>query len=675
MQRRACSPSGARRWQLLVLAVASVVAVWLPTTLVLAGDASAGDAVASWSFAGALSKGQSVEHETWLTGGPVTGILGRRGGNAEVRLRVYAPGGAKVFDRRGSSNLAFSTSAPAGRHRWLVTAYGPMDFLLTVSTSDSPSMGTTPVAATDAASTTSGVTTASLASPQDGGPPVFYVDGVAGSDSGDGRSPQRAWRTLARASSAALSAGSSVLLRGGQVFPGTLSFDGTDGAVHGAPFVVGSYGGGKAIISSGPARGISVHNRAVIIRDLHVVGDFSGSADGIVLYNDLPGDVLLGGVTVAGVEVSGYRGWGIAMGSGSGRSGYRDVVFEGVDLHGNGLGGLLTYAGRPNVHERVSVLRSRAHDNPGYTGASGHTGNGFVLGGVSGGEVAYSSAYRNGGANDVDAEGPAGIWTYHSDRVVIQFNESYDNRTGSRADGDGFDLDIGTTNSVVQYNYSHGNDGAGFLLWQEGPVPSGSNIVRYNISENDGRRNGYGGITVGGDSPNTVVVHNTIYTAGAATSGAPAVALFDGPAGYRFQNNLFMVAAGLPVVAAEPESRTPAVTFHGNAYFAAGGAFAVQWAGSTFFSLESWRTGTGQERAHGDDVGLFMDPQVLAPGGGGTLGDPAALPSSTSYLPTAASPLIGAALPLTPAERGAQDFRGSLLPVGGAADVGALQGG
>ena len=45
-------------------------------------------------------------------------------------------------------------------------------------------------------------------------------------------------------------------------------------------------------------------------------------------------------------------------------------------------------------------------------------------------------------------------------------------------------------NSVMQYNYSHDNDGAGYLLAQFTYAREfTNNIVRYNISENDGRKN------------------------------------------------------------------------------------------------------------------------------------------------------------------------------------------
>ena len=64
-----------------------------------------------------------------------------------------------------------------------------------------------------------------------------------------------------------------------------------------------------------------------------------------------------------------------------------------------------------------------------------------------------------------------GIWTYASNRVTIRSSESYGNRTGGHADGGGFDLDGGVTNSVIEYCYSHDNDGPGFLVWNYEGAP------------------------------------------------------------------------------------------------------------------------------------------------------------------------------------------------------------
>lgn len=82
---------------------------------------------------------------------------------------------------------------------------------------------------------------------------------------------------------------------------------------------------------------------------------------------------------------------------------------------------------------------------------------------------------------------PAGIWTVLSNNILFQYNESHHNDSSSYGiDGDGFDLDGGTTNSTVQFNYSHDNGGAGYLDWQySGASSHYGNTFQYNISQND----------------------------------------------------------------------------------------------------------------------------------------------------------------------------------------------
>jgi hypothetical protein len=67
----------------------------------------------------------------------------------------------------------------------------------------------------------------------------------------------------------------------------------------------------------------------------------------------------------------------------------------------------------------------------------------------------------------------------------------------------------------MQYNYSHDNTGAGYLLAQFANARAFSNnIVRYNISQNDSRKGNYAGIHFwngGSGISNTSVYNNTIY--------------------------------------------------------------------------------------------------------------------------------------------------------------------
>ena len=104
----------------------------------------------------------------------------------------------------------------------------------------------------------------------------------------------------------------------------------------------------------------------------------------------------------------------------------------------------------------------------------------------------------------------AGIWPWSTDDSLFQLNEAYDTRT--TLDGEGFDSDYNSRNTVFQYNYSHDNEG-GFMLIctpvkrnvQENVGNEGT-IVRYNISRNDHTR----GFHLSG-AEHTTVAHNAIY--------------------------------------------------------------------------------------------------------------------------------------------------------------------
>ena len=68
---------------------------------------------------------------------------------------------------------------------------------------------------------------------------------------------------------------------------------------------------------------------------------------------------------------------------------------------------------------------------------------------------------------------------------------------------DGFDIDRSASNTLVEYNYAHDNQGGGVLL--TGAVDS---VIRFNIFEN----NGQGALTFYGKAPsrNTATLGSTV---------------------------------------------------------------------------------------------------------------------------------------------------------------------
>ena len=159
----------------------------------------------------------------------------------------------------------------------------------------------------------------------------------------------------------------------------------------------------------------------------------------------------------------------------------------------------------------IAVRGCRVFNNRGVSNKDAHSGNGIVLADVDGALIEFNVAYGNGEKNSFGGGGPVGIWAWDANAVIIQFNESYGNKSGT-FDGGGFDLDGGTTNSVMQYNYSHDNDGPGYQIAQ---FPYArrmdKNTIRYNISENDCRNNeSCGAINLwnGGSGINNTLIHN-----------------------------------------------------------------------------------------------------------------------------------------------------------------------
>jgi cysteine-rich repeat protein len=503
----------------------------------------------------------------------------------------------------------------------------------------------------------------------------YYVR-PTGSDSASGTSIATAWQSIAKVNSRNFGAGDRIHFEGGQSFSGSLYFDAQDTGSAVSPIVVTSYGSGRATITAAAGDGLFAYNTAgLTISSLVFTG--SGAAtntkSGVIFYNDLPGNVRLPHVYLDDLDVSGFRN-GISIGGWNGTSGYDDVRVTGTAAHHNQRGGMSTYSqanfGITNVYVGGSSFYSNLGD-PNYT--ANNSGNGLVLGQVDGALIERCLAWDNGGLCPASA-GPVGIWAYESTDVTIQFCESFSNRTGGPADGGGFDLDGGVTNSVMQYNYSHDNDGAGYGLYQyPGASAWSGNVVRYNISQNDGRKNSYGGVTVwngGSGVTNAEIYNNTIYVSPASSGTAHGIRFLTGSTNLRFRNNIILATAGAPLL--RSTGTQTGLVFQGNDYYTYGGLFRIFYGAATYTTFDAFVAATGHEKVGAQTVGRNVDPLITLPGAGGTVSDPDALQNLAAYRLTAASPLVNGGLDLatfgvTP---GIRDFYGGIVPVG-AYDVGA----
>lgn len=510
----------------------------------------------------------------------------------------------------------------------------------------------------------------------------YYVS-PSGDDANAGTSEATAWRTLSKVNRFSFAPGDRIFFQGGQSFGGGLRFDSDDVGTPARPIAIGSYGTGRATLSALQDDGINVHNTmGLSISNLNVVGSgrTTNTGTGVVFNNDLAGNVKLKFVRIDQVEVSGFGKYGILIQGNNGKSGYRDVRITNVLAHDNALAGINVYgnfskSSTAYAHEDVYIGYSKAYNNPGVSGTSrGHTGSGIVLSDVNRGTIERSVAYDNGWLCNSEQGGPVGIWAWDSNNITIQYNESYRNRVAGSKDGGGFDLDGGVTNSLMQYNYSHDNDGAGYLLAQFPKARKFTgNTVRYNISQNDGRKNSYGAIYIFGDIQNSEIYNNTIYMT-PPDGGSPVAIDIDRDAttNVHVRNNIFQVTGGLRLI--EVSSGQSGLLFQGNDYFSSGADFQIGWYNTTYFSLTDWRATTGQEHVGAKDVGLSVEPKLRTPSKGGTLNNAKLLDTLDAYRLQSSSPLIEAGLNLTQLfgiDPGTRDYYGNRIPQRGAFDVGA----
>ena len=175
------------------------------------------------------------------------------------------------------------------------------------------------------------------------------------------------------------------------------------------------------------------------------------------------------------------------------------------------------------------------------------------------------------------------------------------------------------TNSVMQYNYSHDNAGPGLQTAQYDLARDnwGGNVIRYNVSQNDARKNAYGGMYLYGGSgvQNLDVYHNTVFISPGANCDIAAVRANATGANVRVRNNIFYTTGGVKL--GDLDSNT--VDFEGNAYWGGGASFKLESGGTTYTSLAGWRSAKGQERSGTTATGMFVDPKLAAAGAGGTI--------------------------------------------------------
>jgi hypothetical protein len=393
-----------------------------------------------------------------------------------------------------------------------------------------------------------------------------------------------------------LNHGDTILFEGGAVFNGTFYLDSIDSGDEDGYVIAGSYGIGKAVIDGGKKEGIVINN-AEYFKISNIVVRGSGrktgnSSDGILVQTS---DFF----TLDDMEVFGFQHSGINI------NGSKNAKLTRISAHDNGFAGINVSGNHVNDsllfdNENLYIGHCTAFNNPGDpTVLKNHSGNGIVASSVDGGTIEYCVAFGNGWDMPWTGNGPVGIWIWDCNNVTIQYCMSHDNKTNPvAADGGGFDLDGGVSNSLIQYCLSWSNQGPGIGLFEFGASKKWeNNVVRYNVSRNDGLLNG-ASLSVwkgenGGSMQNCAVYNNTFYN---DTARGISLWITINIPGFSFTNNIFAFKGSF----LGKDQKLTTESFAANCYWDLSSGRSFILAGN----FQKWASSTG----------IFSNPMLDDPG-------------------------------------------------------------
>ncbi|MDO4913020.1 MAG: right-handed parallel beta-helix repeat-containing protein [Bifidobacteriaceae bacterium] len=430
---------------------------------------------------------------------------------------------------------------------------------------------------------------------------TYYVDSVNGNDANTGLSEDSPVRSLPTAANI-FNPGDKILIKRGSVFNGAaaeLRFTGSGAKDN--PIIVGAYGEGNLpqlngngeltnVVSLKNQEYITIENIEItntdpkynatfelnssnntvkVLRAVNVSAVNFGVVHNITirnlyihsinghLNNKWNGGIFFdAGGTVEGKEIRGTK------------TKYDNVliennVIENVDRSGIKLVSSTwcnqSARNAPNVpiHWYPStnvIVRNNAFNRIG--------GDGITVRDTDGALVEHNlvrhTRYQNTGYN-------AGIWPFEASNTVIQYNEV--SHTHGTQDGQGLDCDHASSYSVMQYNYSHDNEG-GFMLIMHGYEHTAPTI-RFNISQNDNDKTfefsqGMAGGTM--IYNNTISSDRPIIGPYGAVFGLANSKVGQGNREVYIFNNIFNLTKGQQWYAGETETLRKQLKLYNNAY-------------------------------------------------------------------------------------------------------------
>ncbi|MDE1155421.1 MAG: right-handed parallel beta-helix repeat-containing protein [Acidobacteriaceae bacterium] len=415
---------------------------------------------------------------------------------------------------------------------------------------------------------------------------TYFIDSVHGDDHAAGTDRHHPWRSLDKVNEQQFHAGDHILFLAGDVWSGQLRVQ--NSGSPSMPIVFGQYGKGKKPKIDGAGLvedGVLLRNvEEVEVRNFEITnhGEKPSPRRGVHLVLDNFG--VAHHITLSDLYIHDVNGTNDAKDNGGiifrtlGEA--KPSRFDDLRIERNivwrvdrsGIAADSYFANREHWFPSTHVV---LRDN--YVSDVG--GDGIVPWATDRVLVEHNVVlYANSRADSYNA----GIWPWSADNSVFQLNEAA--HTQNTKDGEGFDSDYNSRNTLFQYNFSHENEGGFMLICTPGnrnPLENIGNtgtVVRMNVSWMDHNRlvnlNGADDVTVAdnvfyvgpqqtvqallvsnweGWSKNAAFTRNRFYIEGSVSYGHEV---------NRDQHGLYTIASGW--------GPAQDIRFFGNRYFGKG---------------------------------------------------------------------------------------------------------
>jgi hypothetical protein len=381
---------------------------------------------------------------------------------------------------------------------------------------------------------------------------------------------------------------------------------------------------------------IEVNGSNIAISNLQMTGPgITASSNSMyAIWFENGGSTQLIGDTLNNIDETGFVFAGLEIQGNT--SGFANTTITNCNFSNNQVSGIKVDGSlTSDSHTNLTISHCVTDNNAGYAiyynannpGKNQNSVNaGILISSVNGGLIDHCTAI----GNCYNSTGAAGIWAFDATGLTIQYCESADTKTQQTGyDGEGFDFDHAVSDSIMQYDYSHGNANTGyFICAYAGEIPDQADTVRYCVSDDDALQAG-AGIEIYGYSQDLVprpvvganIYNNTILVSSYSASAICINGLTPAAAGACTANivdNIFYNGTTYSAQSAlvDCSINAPALAnihFEGNDYYSnvLPGKFRVLWGSTSYSTLSDWSAATGEESLNGSIVGLSVDPQWI----------------------------------------------------------------